>query len=256
MATLEDYFNENMESLGLPTVSNEAWKTSTGIVAWLNAVEKAVAKSPNATIGELIAGGVLADTLVVVAGVGAAFYAGAVAGSLMVAEAKLASDYISDVDWNIFNPGNYYGQYVSITTTQTSSGSRGTVLVGDIHDENGNVVNKLDFEWSNDGQSAPVDASNGGTWQDPGAGSGGGSSGDGDSGGAIPAAGATPAVEIAAAAAAVAVAVAAVAVRFKRRRRRSASARPSRTPMPRFMRSCRQWRSSVNPVQEAAWPTG
>lgn len=91
MATFYMYFKENMEGLGLPAPETlfgsvtSAVATATTILSQVDKFGKSV------TIGELIGAGVRLEKLAVVGACSAAFYAGAVIGSIAVAIGRTMS---------------------------------------------------------------------------------------------------------------------------------------------------------------------
>ncbi len=91
MSDFYKYFNENMESLGLPAPRtlfgniHSAVATATVILSQIDKFGKSV------TIGELIGAGTRLEQLGVIAGCSAAFYVGAIIGSLAVATGRSLS---------------------------------------------------------------------------------------------------------------------------------------------------------------------
>lgn len=98
MADFYDHFKKNMEALGLPAPQSLFGSVSAAVAnaaALLGQIDKS---GKGVTIGEIIGAGTRLEALGCIAGCAAAFYAGAVIGSLAVASGALAgSTSLADV---------------------------------------------------------------------------------------------------------------------------------------------------------------
>lgn len=98
MSDFYKYFKENMEDLGLPapeTLFGSVQSTVGTITVILGFVDKF---GPKVTVGELIGAGTKLEKLGVIAACSAAFYAGAVIGSLAVAAGRCLGNGTSMAD--------------------------------------------------------------------------------------------------------------------------------------------------------------
>ncbi len=119
MSTFYSYFKENMEGLGLPAPQTlfgsmqAAVANATVILSQIDKFGKRV------TIGELIGAGTRLEGLSVIAGCSAAFYVGAVIGSLAVASGRSLSGGTSLADvLFIINKYNFSRPWLTPTITQ------------------------------------------------------------------------------------------------------------------------------------------
>lgn len=90
MADFYDHFQKNMEALGLPAPQSMFGSVSAVVgnaAAMLSQIDKF---GKGVTIGEIIGAGIRLEALGCIAGCAAAFYVGAVIGSLAVASGTLA----------------------------------------------------------------------------------------------------------------------------------------------------------------------
>ena len=98
MSDFAKYFNENMQSLGLPTPTS-LFSTLASSIATASAITGAVEKfGTRVTIGELIGAGILTEKLAVAGALTASFYVGAVIGSIAVATGRVLADGLSIAD--------------------------------------------------------------------------------------------------------------------------------------------------------------
>lgn len=109
MSNFYQYFRENMESLGLPAPASlfgslqMAMANAAAFVAHIDKFGQRI------TVGEMLGAGVRAEKLGMVATLSAAFYSGAVIGSIAVASGRALSGGVSlaDVMWDIRSNGLY-----------------------------------------------------------------------------------------------------------------------------------------------------
>jgi hypothetical protein len=109
MANFYQYFRENMESLGLPAPASLFGTLQMALAnaaAFIAHVDKF---GQRITVGEMIGAGLRAEKLGTVATLAAAFYVGAVVGSIAVATGRTLSGgaSLADVMWDIRCNGLY-----------------------------------------------------------------------------------------------------------------------------------------------------
>lgn len=103
MSSFHQYFRQNMESLGLPAPESLfgnlqlALANAAAFVAHLDKFGQKI------TVGELIGAGLRAEKLGVIATLGAAYYVGAVIGSIAVAAGRTlgGGTSLADVMWEV-----------------------------------------------------------------------------------------------------------------------------------------------------------
>ncbi|KQV44977.1 hypothetical protein [Duganella sp. Root336D2] len=109
MSNFYQYFRENMESLGLPapvSLFGSLQMALANAAAFIAHIDKF---GQRITVGEMIGAGLRAEKLGAIATMGAAFYVGAVIGSIAVATGRTLSGGVSlaDVMWDIRCNGLY-----------------------------------------------------------------------------------------------------------------------------------------------------
>ncbi len=103
MATFYHYFRENMQSLGLPapeSLFGTLQMPLSSAATFIGHIDKF---GKRVTIRELIGAGLRIEKLSMIATLSAAFYVGAVIGSIAVASGRTLSDgsSLADVLWNL-----------------------------------------------------------------------------------------------------------------------------------------------------------
>lgn len=106
MSYFYKYFKENMESLGLPAPKTLFGSVQTAVTNATVILSQADKFGKSITIGELIGAGTRLEGLGVIAACSAAFYVGAVIGSIAVATGRSLSGGISLSDV-IFTANRY-----------------------------------------------------------------------------------------------------------------------------------------------------
>jgi hypothetical protein len=109
MSNFYRYFHENMESLGLPAPDSMFGNLQMALAnaaAFIAHIDKF---GQQITVGELVGAGLRAEKLGMMATLSAAFYVGAVVGSIAVATGRTLSGGVSlaDVMWDIRCNGSY-----------------------------------------------------------------------------------------------------------------------------------------------------
>jgi len=98
MATFYDYFKENMDGLGLPAPESLFSSLSTAVATASTLLTQIDKFGKTVTVGELIGAGTRLEQLAVIGACSAAFYVGAVIGSIAVAIGRSLSGGLSIAD--------------------------------------------------------------------------------------------------------------------------------------------------------------
>jgi hypothetical protein len=91
-----DYFEESMNSMGLPTPTG-LFGSATTAVATIKSIQGAIAVGGDVTIAELIGAGTLSEGLAVAGGVLASFYVGACIGACIYAAGCTGIDAFAEL---------------------------------------------------------------------------------------------------------------------------------------------------------------
>ncbi|WP_416421772.1 hypothetical protein RAM80_17660 [Pseudomonas sp. App30] len=98
MASFYDYFKENMESMGLPAPESLFGTLSAAVGTASTLLTQIDKFGKTVTLGELISAGTRLEKLAVIGACSAAFYVGAVIGSIAVATGRSLSGGLSIAD--------------------------------------------------------------------------------------------------------------------------------------------------------------
>jgi len=109
MSNFYRYFRENMESLGLPAPASLFGSLQMAVANAATFVAHVDKFGQRITVGEMLGAGLRAEKLGMAATLSAAFYVGAVIGSIAVATGRTLSGGVSlaDVMWDIRCNGLY-----------------------------------------------------------------------------------------------------------------------------------------------------
>ncbi|MGY4491623.1 hypothetical protein [gamma proteobacterium L18] len=98
MPSFYDYFKENMEGLGLPAPESLFGNVTTAVATATTLLTQIDKFGKTVTVGELITAGTRLEKLAVIGACSAAFYVGAVIGSIAVATGRSLSGGLSLAD--------------------------------------------------------------------------------------------------------------------------------------------------------------